>query len=63
MCVGRVIVMQEQLPRHNVGHITSYVTGVATPKTNKKTSNFEGLFIASCLNSEYRNNSPLNHAE
>ncbi len=41
--------MQEQLPMHNVGRIASYVTGVATPKTNKKTSNFGGLFIACCL--------------
>ena len=43
MCVGRV--MQEQLPRCNVGHIASYELGVATPKTNKKTGNFGGLFI------------------
>ena len=35
--------------RRNVARIASYVTEVATPKTNNKTNNFGGLFIASCL--------------
>ena len=35
MCVGRA--MQELLPRRNGGSIAGYVTGVATPKMDKKT--------------------------
>ncbi len=35
--------------RRNGGHIASYVTGVVTPKKNKKISKSGGLFIASCL--------------
>ena len=35
--------------KFNVGRIVSYETGVATRKANKKTGNFGGLSIVSCL--------------
>ncbi len=47
--------MQEQrsgVSRRNVGRIAGYVTEVATLKTDKKTSNIGGLFVASCLSTQ-----------
>ena len=58
MCVGRT--MQEQLSRRRNRRIAVYVTIFTRYKTNKKTSKMSGLFVASCLSSNFSYSEFLN---